>query len=348
MLPYLTFPLLQVIHSSDSWKSTPKVVHHCLENLVTIMLKSRSVSTAKTYERAINKFFQWCKNHDIPLQLPFHVSIIALFLVSKAQESKSVSSVQIASAALKWLHFFTPDNNPNPLDSLFCRNLIESLKRTYSKPIQKKKPASTLLIKKLIDKFGKGGNNLKDLRTAALCSLGFAGFFRFNELSNIQANHIEWHEDHIRICVPRSKTDIYREGNSVYIQRTGGEYCPVTVLLQYMVTGSIGFHSPDLLFRPLVFHKQGAWYSLGKGSLSYSRSREIFKESLEILGFDSKEYGLHSLRSGGVTSVVQNSNNAIPERLLKLHGRWKTDTAKDMYVEESLASRLKVSSYLGL
>ena len=232
MLPYLTFPLLQVIHSSDSWKSTPKVVHHCLENLVTIMLKSRSVSTAKTYERAINKFFQWCKNHDIPLQLPFHVSIIALFLVSKAQESKSVSSVQIASAALKWLHSFTPDNNPN---------------------------------------------------------------------------------------------------------NPGGEYCPVTVLLKYMVTGSIGFHSPDLLFRPLVFHKQGAWYSLGKGSLSYSRSREIFKEALEILGFDSKEYGLHSLRSGGVTSVV-----------LKLHGRWKTDTAKDMYVEESLASRLKVSSYLGL
>ena len=82
------------------------------------------------------------------------------------------------------------------------------MKRTYSKPIQKKKPASTLLIKKLIDKFGKGGNNLKDLRTAALCSLGFAGFFRFNELSNIQANHIEWHEYHIRICVPRSKTDI--------------------------------------------------------------------------------------------------------------------------------------------
>jgi hypothetical protein len=97
-----------------------------------------------------------------------------------------------------------------------------------------------------------------------------------------------------------------------------------------------------------VFHKRGSFYSLGKRSLSYSRSREIFKEALTTLGYDAKKYGLHSLRSGGITSVVQNSNNSIPERLLKLHGRWKTDTAKDMYVQESLHSRLEVSNYLGL
>ena len=52
-----------------------------------------------------------------------------------------------------------------------------------------------------------------------------------------------------------SKTDIYREGKSVYIQRTGGEYCPVTVLLHYMGRANIGFDSSDFLFRPLVFHK---------------------------------------------------------------------------------------------
>ena len=52
-------------------------------------------------------------------------------------------------------------------------------------------------------------------------------------------------------------------------------------------------------------------------------------------------YGLHSLRSGGITSAVRNSSNSIPERLLKIHGRWKSDSAKDMYVEESLENRLQ-------
>ena len=99
------------------------------------------------------------------------------------------------------------------------------------------------------------------------------------------------------------------------------------------------------LFRSLVFHKSTSTYSLRKGALSYTRGREIFKQSLTQQGYQAKDYGLHSLRSGGITAVVQNSNNMVPKRILKLHDRWKTDTAKDMYVQESLAKRLEVSDY---
>ena len=60
------------------------------------------------------------------------------------------------------------------------------------------------------------------------------------------------------------------------------------------------------------------------------------------------DWGLHSLRSGGIASVVRNNSNSIPERLLKIHGRWKSDSAKDMYVEESLENKLQVTKYLGL
>ena len=247
------------------------------------------IQLQKLTKRVISKFFQWCKNNDIPLQLPFHVSVIALFLFSRAKESKSVSSVHLASAALRWLHSFVPDAAPNPLDSPFCRNIIEAAKRTYSKPIQKKQPVSADLIKRFIDKFGRSNSNLKDLRVAAMCALGFAGFFRYNELGNIQANNIEWHEDHIKILVPRSKTDIYREGKFVFIQKMNGVYCPVGVLLKYMGAASIACDSSGFLFRPLVFHKRGSFYSLGKGALSYSRTRELFKEALVTLGYDAQE-----------------------------------------------------------
>ena len=49
----------------------------------------------------------------------------------------------------------------------------------------KKEPIGTELIKKIIDKFAAEGASLKDLRIAALCTLGFEGFFRFSELSNM-------------------------------------------------------------------------------------------------------------------------------------------------------------------
>ena len=70
---------------------------------------------------------------------------------------------------------------------------------------------------------------------------------------------------------------------------------------------------------------------------------------MKDLGYDPKDYGLHSLRSGGATDVITNNDSkAVSERLLKHHGRWKTDEAKDMYVLESEANRLIVTKYLGI
>ena len=74
----------------------------------------------------------------------------------------------------------------------------------------------------------------------------------------------------------------------------------------------------------------------------------MFRDTLSRLGYNPNDYGLHSLRSSGITYAVRNSSNSIPERLLKIHGRWKSDSAKDMYVEESLENRLQVTKYLGL
>ena len=65
--------------------------------------------------------------------------------------------------------------------------------------------------------------------------------------------------------------------------------------------------------------------------LSYSRCTEIFKDCLKGLGSDEKKYGFHSPRSGGATAAVINNPN-LSERLLKLHGRWKSDIAKDVYI----------------
>ena len=147
--------------------------------------------------------------------------------------------------------------------------------------------------------------------------------------------------------MPKSKTDVYREGNYVYIAKLENNYCPVSILQRYIETANLDLSSNLPLFRPLSKTKSG--YTLRNGKLSYTRSREIFKAALMELGYDPKHYGLHSLRSGGVTSVVSNDiSKTVSERLLKLHGRWKTDEAKDMYVLEPECSRLRVTKCLGI
>ena len=79
-----------------------------------------------------------------------------------------------------------------------------------------------------------------------------------------------------------------------------------------------------------VYHKRNKVYSLCNSKPLHSRSSYIFKTCIKELEHDLKRYGLHILRSCGNTSVAHHSDNSIKIRFLKLHGRWKTDVAKDV------------------
>ena len=136
-----------------------------------------------------------------------------------------------------------------------------------------------------------------------------------------------------------------KTGNYVYISATGTRYCPVSVLRKYMDVAGIDVYSNLPLFRPFVYHGSSTTYTLRGGKISYTSCREILRDTLKNLGFDPDDYGFHSLRSGGITSVVHNSSSSVPERLLKPHSRWKTDAAN---VEESLEKQLQVTKRLGL
>ena len=69
-------------------------------------------------------------------------------------------------------------------------------------------------------------------------------------------------------------------------------------------------------------------------------------EKLEVIGVDTKQFGLNSFRAGGAT--VAANNPSVSERLFKRHGRWKSETAKDGYVKDALDRRLLVSKGLGI
>jgi len=62
-------------------------------------------------------------------------------------------------------------------------------------------------------------------------------------------------------------------------------------------------------------------------------------------GFPAVDFGLHSLKAGGATAAAV---AGVQDRLFKKHGRWKSENAKDGYIEDSLQQRLSVTKNLGL
>ena len=103
-----------------------------------------------------------------------------------------------------WFHSFGLSNGANPLDSSIYHNLLEAARR--DKPVSvKKAPTSAEIIETIIEKFAGPSANLKDKHVACFCSLGFAGSFRYNELSNIAPLHLESFPDYLRVLVPGLK-----------------------------------------------------------------------------------------------------------------------------------------------
>ena len=131
----------------------------------------------------LKKFFDWSRKNGITVDLPYDSIVAAMYLSELSKQTESSASVIMAYSALKWLHTLFPENNP--LENDLCRNIVESAKRSKSKPVTKKTPITADIIKQIIDKYATPGSNLKDLRIATICTVGFAGFLRFNEISNI-------------------------------------------------------------------------------------------------------------------------------------------------------------------
>jgi len=98
------------------------------------------------------------------------------------------------------------------------------------------------------------------------------------------------------------------------------------------------------VFRPICKSKMGERLR-DSGSISYTCLWEQFKKKVGELGYNPTDFGLHSLRAGGATRAA---NAGVSDRLFKRHGQWKSENAKDGYIDDSVKHRLSVTRQLGL
>ena len=145
----------------------------------------------------------------------------------------------------------------------------------------------------------------------------------------------------MEVFVESSMTDQLREGAWVPI---GSDLCPVSMMERYFHSANIDRDPDKFLFRGLTRTKEG-YRLIPSGGISYSRVQELLHEKLRAVGLDPKQFGLHSLRSGGASAAA---NTGVPDRCFKRHGRWLSENAKDGYIRDKLEDRLSVSRNLSL
>ena len=335
-------PLIDVL-SKGSWQGLksqkdPKL-QQLADGLVSSALRGKAPSTTMKYLGGFRRWKSWALAHNLRV-FPSNELHVALYLQHLGETKSSKAAIEEAVNSLAWAHSLS--GLPSPTKAPFVQVVQEGLKRSFARPVKKKEPFTVEMLRAIATDATEA-NSLADIRLAAACLLAFAGFLRYDEVSNIRPCDVKFDADHISISIPRSKSDQLCQGDQVVIARLKSVTCPVAMLERYMCVAKIPAESKLFLFRPIVAGRIPRLRDSGK--LSRTRLTELLREKLTLLGYPAVEFSPHSLRAGGATAAA---DAGVPDRIFKRHGHWKSETAKDGYVKDSLEKRLSVSKSLGL
>ena len=334
------------LQGSDTWKELGSLndpeLQRLKSKLAGTLLQNRAPSTTRKYLYAVERWRNWAATKSEISVLPVIDYQFVLYLQSMADSTRSIAAVMEAVNAIAWLHELSC--LPVVTHSPIVRSVVAGLKRALAKPKVRKAPVSIEMLKEMADDV-HDPITLTESRLLSMCLLAFASFLRYDELSRLRCCDVELKEDHIVLHIQSSKTDQFRQGASVVIARSEVPgICPVVRLQEYIKLAGIDLSLSERLLRGISVSAAGE--KLRKsGSLSYTRMRELVLQKFGQLGYDPSSFGLHSFRAGGATFAA---NAGVPDRLFKRHGRWKSETAKDGYIQDSLEARLEVTKKLKL
>lgn len=312
--------------------------------LPSTVLLSKAPGPIDSYRRAFARWKEFAAAKEEIDAFPAKTEHVALYLQHLLDSTQSYSVVDSAIYALQWAHNLA--GLPSPVDASIIRDISKAAKKMNGARVVNRKQAVTAdMIGTLVS--ASNLSNLLELRNVCIFVLAFAGFFRINEVLHIKYGDVRFQSSYVAIDVTSSKTDQLRKGSEVVIASGSSvDTCPVNILRRYLTeVERYPIESSHYIFRPLSKCRTGHKLVSVNKPISYSSIRGYFKRSFKDIVLDVSQFGTHSLRAGGASAAA---NAGVQDRLFQRHGRWKTVSAKNGYVEDSLDSRLSVSRMLGI
>lgn len=307
----------------------------------TLALSSKSHATVTKYFHGFMAFYRWLRERR-SATFPCNGFVMGLYLTKLHDEGKGYPTILAAFYSIKWAHEICGFQNPaqHPLPGM----ILNASKRLKPPQNNQKKPITPDVLTRLVKQHGQDNNSIRELRFVTLAVLSYSGFLRFSEASHVKREDVTLLNTYLKIYIPKSKTDVHSEGTTIHIAATGSITCPLKIVKNYLL--KTGIDCPNsYIFRKTTTNGRKQTLSKTNRPISYSIARKDLAAFLSNVVDDAHNYGLHSFRSGGATAAA---NNEVCDRLFKRHGRWKSDSAKDLYVHENLKQKLLVSKNIGL
>ena len=149
------------------------------------VLASKADGTVRSYLGGFKRWKCWASSSHL-CHFPADPLQVAVYLQCLLNETYSPSPVLNAVHSIDWalqLAGLSKISNHPLVASMF-----RASQRILGRPRIKKDPITPEMLKALVEsKITDKSPSLSDLRSVALCLIGYAGFFRFSELCHITA-----------------------------------------------------------------------------------------------------------------------------------------------------------------
>ena len=341
VLVLLFYLLTEIWSSSRSKLLDPQLFNLASSTLPSLLLSAKASSTTSKYQATWRQWVAWAESKSGVQTFPVKPFELCLYISHLSNSSGAKTAANAIVAAIKWVHNIA--GLPSPTDNPMVKSAVQGYNRVHASPTLRKEPITPDILQKLLDSHGHPGANLADLRLLFVCFVSYAGFLRFDDLIGISRKNCSVSSDRLIIHLEKSKTDQFRQGADVVIARTYNNTCPVQIAERYFNALGDPVESQLPVIRRLTTSKKGLLPT--HHGLSYTRVREIVREALRPIVPDVSIFGLHSFRSGGATAA---GNALVPAQLISQHGRWKTEKARNAYIQYTPQNRLIASKSLGI
>ena len=254
-----------------------------------LVVKGRADTTVEKYRAGWLGWLEWGKNKAEVTSRPAHPFYVALYLNHLFFTNGTKGSVTTAMYGIRWAHHAVGLDSPT--DNKLVQMAYEGCMRLSKGHKTKKEAMPVEIIKGFVDEFSSGKSDLMEARFIIVCLIGFAGFFRIDELLKVQIKHITFFSDHITIFLPEAKTDQQRDGENVHIAQTGTKYCPVKHIKDFLRKSGIDVTLDKEAFLIPVLYKTKKGHKASKNrGISYTRANEIFHEELQKRKMGDKKF----------------------------------------------------------
>ena len=271
--------------------------------------RARGAGTRRTYRSAWTHFSQWCRSLGRE-PLSGDPDLVAMYVVRRADDGLTVSSIRVALAAIRTAHQLA--GVALDLSQPRFRMTLEGVVRSRGvRPTRQAAPAVPDVLAKMLGALPAPESPL-GIRNRAMLLLGFGAALRRSELVGLRLGDVEKVAGRgLTVLVRRSKTDPHGKGQRVAIwgNPLDPRTCPAASLERWL---ALRERAPDFAqcfsaearaALPLFCGLSKAGRLAGT-ALSDKAVARLVKSAAAAAGLEAEKYSGHSLRAGLATAAA--------------------------------------------